>query len=174
MVSQTWLSPTRGCFSPRSSSHYYAIFWASSGSYPLPSTHRWLARLRERIVQWRPTSELLSTLSIIIGHGFFPWRSLPTITPKTPALATKLLNSIVDIILAFPMRKILISAQNQEPWKNYPPSFESWWPCASRSSIMLKNFKNKPIIKVSSHKAMSQAKKSGWVASISKPSRIAC
>ena len=90
-----------------------------------------------------------------------------------PALVIRLLSSIVDIIFAFLKKKISILAQSQNPWINYPPSSENWWPSANRISTTHKNFRSELTTKVSSPEAMPQATKSGWVASISKPNRIA-
>ena len=132
-----------------------------------------MARQRGKIVRWKLIFKSLSISNRIIEHGSYRWLSLLTTTPKTPASTTGLLSSTADIIFGFLTKKTLISTQNREPRKNYPPSSESWWPCASRTSTMPKNFKSEPRIKVLSHKATVQATKSGWVANISKPSEIA-
>ena len=44
---------------------------------------------------------------------------------KMPTLAINLLNSIMDIIFLFSMKKILISTQNQKLQKNYFSIFKS-------------------------------------------------
>ena len=73
---------------------------ALSGYFLLPSTHKQMARLRGKIVQWKFTFKLLSTLSKMIRYDFVLWRSLPITIPKMPAPVIYLLNSITNIIYA--------------------------------------------------------------------------
>ena len=75
-----------------------------------------------RIVQWKPTFKLLSTLSKISEHNSYQWLNLPTIMPRILAPATRLFNLITDIILEFLIKKILIPIQSQNLQKNYPPN----------------------------------------------------
>ena len=99
---------------------FISKFWSSlcyflsitSGGYPPPFIYRQMARLRSKIVQWKPITKPLSTLSKMIGHVFSPWRSLSTTMLQTPTPATYLSRSITDIIFAFSMKKILIPTQN--------------------------------------------------------------
>ena len=118
-------------------------------------------RPKDRIVWWKSTFKFLLISNRIIGQGSYWWPSLPTITSRMQALAIPSSSSIADTILAFPMRKILIPAQNQEPQKNYPPSFKSWWPFASKIYTMHKSFKNRAMTRGSSRKAMQWVRKFG-------------
>ena len=92
-------------FSPRSSGHCYAISSASSRDSLPPSTHRRMVRPKSKIKQWKPTFKPLLTLSRMIGHSFFPWRSLPITTPRMPVPATHFLSSIADITFGFLKKK---------------------------------------------------------------------
>ena len=117
----------------------------------------------------------MSTSSRMIRHSSYQWLSSPIIMPKMLAPAIHLSSSTADIIFAFPTKKkrFSILALSQKPQRNYPPSSENWWPFANRSFTIHKNFKSKPIKKVSSPKATPQATRSGWVVSTSKLSKIA-
>ena len=93
------------------------------------------------------------------------------IKAQTPAI--QLLRPTTNNIFWFLTKKILILAQNWNLRKNYPSNLEIWWPVVNKTHITLKNFRNKPMTKMLSLEAMLQATKSGWVASISKLSKIA-
>ena len=131
-----------------------------------------MGKPKSKIVQWKPTFEPLSISNRMIGQSSYQLPSLPTITPRMLAQAIPPSSSIADTIFAFPMRKILIPIQNQESWKNYPPSSKSWWLFASRTYTMYKSFKNGAMTRGSSPRAMHRVKRFGWVANTSKPSEI--
>ena len=89
------------------------------------------------------------------------------------ALATCLWSLIMNINLAFFIKKTLIYTQHQKLQKNYLLSSKIWWWLINKTFIMLKNFKSKLIIRELSPKTIHQARRSGKIANTSKLSKIA-
>ena len=167
------MSPTEDLFSPWSSSHCYVISLASSRNFLPPFTYKQTARLRGKIVRWKPNSEFLSNLNKMIEHSFFPWRSLPITTPKMPAPTIYLSSLIVNITLGFFTKKTSIPTQCQKPQKTYFSSSKTLWLFTSKISTTPKNFRSELIIRKSSLEAMLWVTRYSWLASTLEQSGIA-
>lgn len=108
----------------------------------------------------------------IIRLGFYSWLNLLKTMPKMQVLVTHFLSWTMAIILVCLIKKTLILVLNQNQLMNYQMNFKNSYWFFSKTSIMLKNFKHKPMIRAQSLKAILLVTKFGRIANIIKLNKI--
>ena len=159
----------KSSFSPQNSDHCFGIFLSLNRGFLPLFTLRLAVRLSDKTALWKRISEPLWTSSTMTGPSSYQWSSLLTIMRKTRALAIRLLSWTKAIILAFPLKKILILASDQNQQMSSQRNYEIWWLFARRTSTTLKSFKNELTTKASSLRGTLLVTKFGWIANTSKP-----